>query len=70
MRVANGPAFKGAALQDIFVVKNGKAHRRTVKVGMSNFDYVELLNNVQPGEVVIISDMSEYKHLQEISIDN
>jgi HlyD family secretion protein len=70
LRIANGPAFKGAALQDIFVVKNGKAIRRSVKVGMSNFDYVELLNNVQPGEVVIISDMSEYKHLQEISIDN
>lgn len=69
LRIANGPAFKGATQQDIFVVKNGKAERRTVRIGMSNFDYVEILDNVQPGETIIISDMNNYKHMQSISID-
>jgi HlyD family secretion protein len=69
-RVANGPAFKGASRQDIFVVKNGKAIRRTVNIGLSNFDYVEIQNNISPGEQVIISDMSNYKHLQELDIRN
>jgi HlyD family secretion protein len=70
MRVANGPAFKGPDLQDIFVVNNGKAARRTVHIGMSNFDYVEIKDNVRPGEVIITSDMSEYKNVKEITINN
>jgi HlyD family secretion protein len=70
MRVANGPAFSGLESQDIFIVRDGKAERRKVQIGMSNFDYVELKNNVKPGEVVITSDMSEYKHAKEITINN
>lgn len=68
MRIANGPAFKGGATQDIFVVQNGKAIRRTANVGLSNFDYVELKDHVAPGETVITSDMSQYKYVKEITI--
>lgn len=68
LRVANGPAFKTAGLQEIFVVKNGKAYRRRVQTGLSNFDYIELKDNIQAGEVVVTSDMSEFKHAREIAI--
>lgn len=70
VRVANGPAFKGAASQDVFVVSNGKARRQHVNIGLSNFDYVELKNNVKPGDVIIISDMSRFKNSKEITIIN
>ncbi|HTI12787.1 MAG TPA: HlyD family efflux transporter periplasmic adaptor subunit [Puia sp.] len=70
LRVANGPAFKGPPLQDIFVLKGGKATRRTVHIGMTNFDYVEIRDNVQPGDSVITSDLSEYKNAKEIIINN
>jgi HlyD family secretion protein len=70
VRVVNGPAFKGASSQDIFVLNNGKAERRTVHTGMTNFDFVELLDNVKPGEVVITSDMSAYKNVKELTINN
>lgn len=69
MRVANGPAFKGPELQDIFVLSNGKAERRTVHIGLTNFDYVEIKDGVKPGDVVINSDMSEYKNSKEISVN-
>src|SRR6195952_5180722 len=49
LRVANGPAFKGASSQDIFVMGNGKAERRSVHIGMTNFDFVEVLDNVKAG---------------------
>lgn len=68
MRVANGPAFKGPALQDIFVVANGKAERRTVHIGLTNFDFVEIKDGVKPGDMVITSDMSEFKNSREIEI--
>jgi HlyD family secretion protein len=69
MRVANGPAFKGSNLQDIFVVNKGKAERRTVHIGLANFDYVEIKDGVKPGDVVITSDMSEFKNSKEITIN-
>jgi HlyD family secretion protein len=68
LRVANGPAFKGPAAQDVFVLKNGKAERRAVHIGMTNFDYVEIKDNVRPGDSVITSDLSEYKNAKEIII--
>jgi HlyD family secretion protein len=68
LRVANGPAFKGGNSQDIFVVKNGIAERRSVNIGMSNFDFVEIKNNVKAGELVITSDLSDFKHLKNITI--
>lgn len=70
LRVTNGPAFKGAATQDIFVLNNGKAERRTVKIGMSNFDHVEIMDNVKPGDVIITSDMSAFKNAKAITIKN
>jgi HlyD family secretion protein len=69
LRVANGPAFKGSEVQDVFVLTNGKATRRTVHIGMTNFDYVELKDNVQKGDVIITSDMSDYKNANEININ-
>lgn len=70
LRVANGVAFKGAMAQDIFVVKNGKAIRRTLHTGLSNFDYMEIKDNLVAGEVVITSDMSAFKNVKEITIKN
>lgn len=70
MRVANGPAFKGPEAQDIFVVNGDKAERRSVHIGLSNFDYVEIKDHVKPGEVVITSDVSEFKNAKEVTIKN
>lgn len=68
MRVANGPFFKGTGSQDVFVVQGTKAVKRTVHTGMSNFDFVELKDQVKPGDVVITSDMSGYKNTDEITL--
>jgi HlyD family secretion protein len=70
MRVANGPAFKGGQVQDVFVVNGNTAERRTVHIGLTNFDYVELKDNVKPGDVVITSDMSNYKNTKSLTIKN
>jgi len=69
LRVANGPAFKGASPQDVFVISNGKAEKRSVHTGLSNFDYIEIKDGVQPGDVVITSDMSEFKNSKELTVN-
>jgi HlyD family secretion protein len=68
MRVANGAAFKGPADQDIFVLNGGKAERRSVHIGLTNFDFVEIKDGVKPGDVVITSDMSEFKNAKELTL--
>jgi HlyD family secretion protein len=70
MRVKNGAAFKGGLTQDLFVLENSKALRKTVNIGLSNFDYVQLKDQVKPGDVVIISDMKQFKNIQEIEVTN
>jgi HlyD family secretion protein len=68
MRVSNGPAFKGASPQDIYIISNGKAERRSVHTGLSNFDFVELQDVVKPGDVVVTSDMTEYKNSKVLTV--
>ena len=69
LRVANGPAFKGGSVQEVFILrKDGKAERRTVKIGLTSFDFVEITEGVQKGETVIISDLTKYKNVTEIEI--
>lgn len=70
LRVANGAAFNGTGSQDIYVVKDGMAVRKTVHTGMSNFDFIELKDGVRAGDVVIVTDMSEYKYSPAIVIKN
>ena len=70
LRVQNGPAFKGGVTQDIFVVQGDKAVKRTVAIGLSNFDYVEIKSNVKPGEIIITTDLGRFKNSKEFSIKN
>lgn len=68
LRVPNGPAFKGSNLQEVFVLKDGKAVKRTVKTGLSNFDYIEIISGIKAGERIITSDMSNYEYAKEVVI--
>ncbi|MFC3562978.1 efflux RND transporter periplasmic adaptor subunit [Pedobacter jamesrossensis] len=70
LRVTNGPAFNGSNSQEIFVLKNGIAERRTVKTGLSNFDYVEILSGLKARDEIITSDMGDYKNSKTVAISN
>ncbi len=68
LRVANGPTFNGKRKQFVYVLKDGIAYRREVEVGLSNFDFVEIKSGLEKGENVIITDMSQFENMEEISI--
>ncbi len=70
IRVANGPAFKGKRKQFIYVMTSPTvATRREIEVGLSNFDWVEIKSGLQPGDQVILTDLSEFAHLEQLTID-
>ena len=68
VRVANGAAFTGQRRQELFILEGNYARQRSVPIGLSNFDYVELEEGVRPGEVVSSSDRSDYEHLKEVEV--
>jgi len=69
-RVANGPAFKGKRRQFVYVMGNDNvARRRDVEIGLTNFDWVEIKSGLQPGDKVILTDLSDYEHLEQLTID-
>jgi HlyD family secretion protein len=68
IRVKNGPFFGNSASQIVYVVTGNKAKRIDTEFGASNFDYVEIKRGINSGDKVIISDMKDYYHMQEIEI--
>lgn len=69
VRIPNGQYFQGPGNYLLFVkIAPDKLERRMVTLGDSNFDYVEVLSGIKPGEEVVISDMSDYKNRKTISL--
>jgi HlyD family secretion protein len=68
LRVNNGQTFKGTESEYLYLLRNGVAVRKLVHTGLSNFDYVELKDQVKAGDTVITSDMSEYRNTLQIQI--
>lgn len=69
IRIPNGSYFQGAGSYQLFVkTGEGKLERRTVTLGDSNFDFVEVKSGIQPGEPVVVSDMATYKNKKSIKL--
>ncbi len=52
----------------IFVLKENKAERRTIKLGRENPLYYEILEGLKEGESVITSSYTDYKDVEELSV--
>lgn len=69
VRIPNGSYFQGAGSYQLFIkTSDGKLERRNVTLGDSNFDFVEVKSGIQPGELVVVSDMSSYKNKKSIKL--
>ena len=68
VRVRNGPFYHGGREQAVFVVANGRATRRTVRFGDSNFDFVQVTSGLRPGEEIVLSDMKAHEETPELRV--
>lgn len=68
LRIPNSSYYIGAGEYDLWIVKDGKAEKRKVKLGESSFEYVEVVNGLKIGEQVIISDMNQHKGKKTLKI--
>ncbi|WP_426492376.1 efflux RND transporter periplasmic adaptor subunit [Hymenobacter sp. 102] len=70
VRVKNGPFYQGGKEQPVFVVKDGKAVRRTVQFGDSNFDFVQVTGGLGAGEEIVVSDMKDHVDTPELILND
>ena len=69
MRLANASYYVGRGDYELFVLDSeDELVKRKVKLGDSNFEYVEVVSGLQPGDRVVISDMSNYKNKNKLKV--
>jgi HlyD family secretion protein len=68
LRLKNGPFYHGGQEQPVFVLKDGRLTRRTVRFGDSNFDYVQIVSGLREGEEVVVSDMKDHEDTPELRV--
>lgn len=69
LRIPNASYYIGPGEYELWVVKNGEAEKRKIKLGESSFEYVAVERGLEAGEQVIISDMNQYKNKNTLKID-
>lgn len=64
------PAFgqENSAVSLFKVLPDGEAVRTTVKLGRSSVNTIEIVEGLQPGEQVVLSDMSTYDDYQRVRL--
>jgi HlyD family secretion protein len=68
LRVKRGAFADGSGAHDVFVVRNTRAVRTPIELGLSAFDDVEVTSGLREGDEIVISDMREYLHMKEIAL--
>lgn len=69
MRVANGSYYVGRGEYELFVcTSENEMVKRKVRLGDSNFEYVEVVSGLQSGDKVVVNDMSAYKNKNKLKI--
>lgn len=69
MRIANASYYVGRGEYDLFVRDSDKEIvKRKVRLGDSNFEFVEVMSGLKPGDEVVVSDMSSYKNKTKLKL--
>ena len=69
MRIPNASYYTGPGAYELWVqTTDNELTRRTVRLGQSNYRYVEVQDGLKPGDKVVTSDMSEFKTNKSIKL--
>lgn len=68
MLLAQGQFFQSTGGSWVFVIKDGQARKRNVKIGRKNYQYYEIMEGLQKGEEVITSSYDQFNQYDIIDI--
>jgi len=66
LRIHNGPAIGRGTEHKVFVLHNGNASERHIKIGLRTEEFVEVLEGLSEGERVVLSNLSSVEDLEEL----
>ncbi len=69
LRIANSSYYVGKGEYELFVVNGDQLLKRKVQLGDSNFEYVEVVDGLQEGDEVVVSDMNAYKEKNKLKLE-
>lgn len=69
MRIANASYYVGRGEYELFVMtSDDEIVKRKVQLGDSNFEFVEVISGLQPGDRIVVSDMSQYRNKTKLKV--
>jgi HlyD family secretion protein len=68
LRVARGPFADGEGKREVFVVRGARAVRTPAQLGLASATHLEVLQGLQAGDEVVISDMSAHLGQRELGL--
>ena len=69
LRIRNASYYMGPGNYELFVLDgDNEVVKRKVRLGDSNYEYVEVVDGLKPGERVVVSDMSDFKNSQKVKL--
>ena len=69
MRIANGSYYVGPGEYELFVRSGNELLKQKVQLGDSNYELVEVVSGLKPGDQVVVSDMSNYKNKRKMKLE-
>ena len=69
LRIANASYYVGRGEYDLFVMtSDDEIVKRKIQLGDSNFEFVEVVSGLNPGDKVVVSDMTNYKNKNKLKV--
>lgn len=68
LRISRGPAIGRGRDHQVYVINSGEAALRDIKTGLKTDDFVEVLEGLEEGERVVVSDISSADMLDPLEL--
>jgi HlyD family secretion protein len=68
--VPNDAIFRSGAEDSVYVIREGRAYRRRVVTGQSNFDFTQVLSGLRSGESVAVTSLDKLSDRLRVRVMN
>jgi HlyD family secretion protein len=66
LRVSNGPVLSRGSDHQVYVLTSGRAELRAVRTGLRTDEYVEIVEGLNEGERVVLTEVSSIEEMEEM----
>jgi HlyD family secretion protein len=68
LRISNVPAIGRGQEHKVYVIESGRVIERNIKTGLRTEEYIEVVEGLNEGDRIVLSDISSLENLDELEI--